>query len=268
MGDICTSSTAAWKKASVSQPDLQGELYVPMFCQIDGLCPPALVILPDDSGVSDARERAYAEYFVSRGLTCLLVDPFSPMGIAGCIENPRILPLREMMAQACAAYGMLIVRRRINSVGVLGIGRGGLAAIHLGMDAVPNVPRFTGRFDFVGSPMRRPYWYVQILGRILRDWPCNGGFSLRSKKMCKLVSSYWHRYYEGKPFELDQTEDLFYTQTLPRRFREFRWAVHIAESKPAARFCFDGCLPYRPDPDVFGFHSARGFLAVVRDIKD
>ena len=52
MGDICTSSTAAWKKASVSQPDLQGELYVPMFCQIDGLCPPALVILPDDAGIA------------------------------------------------------------------------------------------------------------------------------------------------------------------------------------------------------------------------
>ena len=160
MGDICTSSTAAWKKASVSQPDLQGELYVPMFCQIDGLCPPALVILPDDSGISDARERAYAEYFVSRGLTCLLVDPFSPMGIAGCIDNPRILPLREMMAQACAAYGMLIVRRRINSVGVLGIGRGGLAAIHLGMDAVPNVPRFTGRFDF--HVALSPAAYIQL----------------------------------------------------------------------------------------------------------
>lgn len=132
----------------------------------------------------------------------------------------------------------------------------------------PHLERFTGRFDFIGSPMRRPYWYVQILGRLLRDWPCNGGFSLRSKKMCELVSGYWHRHYEGKPFEVSQTEDLFYTETLPRRFRDFRRSVHIAESKPAARFCFDGCIPYRPCPDVFGFHSARGFRAVFRDLKD
>lgn len=132
----------------------------------------------------------------------------------------------------------------------------------------PYLERFTGRFDFIGSPFRRPYWYVQIWGRLLRDWPCNGGFSLRSKKMCELVSEYWHRHYEGKPFEVSQTEDLFYTETLPRRFREFRWSVHIAESKPASRFCFDGCIPYRPDPDVFGFHSARGFRAIVRDLRD
>lgn len=132
----------------------------------------------------------------------------------------------------------------------------------------PHLEQFTGRFDFVGSPMRRPYWFVQILGRLLRDWPCNGGFSLRSKKMCELVSDYWHRHYEGKSFEVSQTEDLFYTETLPRRFRDFRRSVHIAESKPAARFCFDGCIPYRPCPDVFGFHSARGFRAVYRDLKD
>ena len=131
----------------------------------------------------------------------------------------------------------------------------------------PYLERFTGRFDFIGSPMRRPYWYVQVLGRILRDWPCNGGFSLRSKKMCKLVSEYWHRHYEETPFDISQSEDLFYTETLPRRFREFRWSVHIAESKPASRFCFDGCIPYRPDPDVFGFHSAQGFRAVLLDLE-
>ena len=131
----------------------------------------------------------------------------------------------------------------------------------------PHLEQFTGRFDFIGSPMRRPYWYVQILGRVLRDWPCNGGFSLRSKKMCELASAYWHHHYEGKPFERSQTEDLFYTETLPRRFRQFRRSVHIAESKPAARFCFDGCIPYRPCPDVFGFHSARGFRAVLPDLK-
>ncbi len=137
-----------------------------------------------------------------------------------------------------------------------------------GFPVRPGLERFTGRFDFIGAPMRRPFWYVQILGRILRDWPSNGGFSLRSKKMCKLVSDEWSRHYADKPFDINQSEDLFYTQTLPRASREFRWSVHIAESKPAARFCYDGLFPVPPDPDVFGFHSARGFQAIVRDLKD
>ena len=128
--------------------------------------------------------------------------------------------------------------------------------------------RFTGRFDFIGAPMRRPYWYVQVLGRILRDWPCNGGFSLRSHKMCRLVSEIWEKKYSGMTFSADQTEDIFYTQTLPRSSFRFRWSVHVAESKPASHFAFDGCIPFSPPADVFGFHSARGFCAILPNLKD
>ncbi len=137
-----------------------------------------------------------------------------------------------------------------------------------GFPVRPLLNRFLGRYDFVGAPMRRPFWYIQLLGRLLRDWPSNGGFSLRSLRMCKLVSDFWNRHYDGKPFDSSQSEDLFYTQTLPRTFRQFRWGVHIAESRPASLFSYDGCLPFRPDPNVFGFHSARGFRAILPDLKD
>ena len=103
-----------------------------------------------------------------------------------------------------------------------------------GFPVRPSLDRFTGRFDFIGAPMRRPYWFVQVLGRILRDWPCNGGFSLRSHKMCRLVSNLWAKKYSGTAFSADQTEDIFYTQTLPRSSFHFRWSVHVAESKPAS----------------------------------
>lgn len=139
-----------------------------------------------------------------------------------------------------------------------------------GFPVRPGLDRFTGRFDFIGAPMRRPLWYVQIIGRFLRDWPSNGGFSLRSKKMCQLVSEEWNQHYcnESYPFRLDLSEDLFYTQTLPRASRKFRWSIHIAESKPAAQFSYDGSFSIPPEPDVFGFHSARGFRNVVRNLKD
>ena len=139
MNESASSGAYPWKKSVIHQPDLTGELYSPMFCLLGRPNPPALVIIPDDSGISDARERAYAAYFASRGLTCLIIDPFSPLDINQCVDNPRVLSLRELMAETCAAYSLLIVRRNINAVGIIGIGRGGLAAMHLGMSSVPGV---------------------------------------------------------------------------------------------------------------------------------
>lgn len=150
-----------WKKTYVRQPDLAGELYVPTFCLLPASCPPpAMVLLPDDSGVSPHREGAYAAYFASRGMTCLVVDPFSPLGLSQCLDNPRVLSLREMMSAACAAYALLIVRRRITTVGICGIGRGGLAALHLGLSRIPGFPHFTGRFSFIVA--LSPAAYIQL----------------------------------------------------------------------------------------------------------
>ena len=104
MNESATSGAYPWKKSVIHQPDLTGELYSPMFCLLGRPNPPALVIIPDDSGISDARERAYAAYFASRGLTCLIIDPFSPLDINQCVDNPRVLSLRELMAETCAAY--------------------------------------------------------------------------------------------------------------------------------------------------------------------
>lgn len=137
-----------------------------------------------------------------------------------------------------------------------------------GFPVRPLLNRFLGRFDFIGAPFRRDCWYVQVLGRILRDWPSNGGFSLRSKRMCRLVSEFWHREYANKPFGPEQIEDMFYTKTFPHSSFFSRWRVHIAESRPAFEFCFYGGVQKEPLPDVFGFHSAGGFAAVARGLKE
>mgnify|MGYP000967859779 CR=1 FL=1 len=153
-------SVPPWNRALVHQPGLSGELYAPVFCLLSGPQPPALIILPDDSGISDARERAYAAYFASQGLHCFIVDPFSPNGRDQCADDPRILPTKDMIREARAAYSFLILRRGVSAVGVLGIGRGGLAALHLGMSTMPGLPCFTGRFAFMIA--LSPAAYIQL----------------------------------------------------------------------------------------------------------
>lgn len=150
------SAPLAWKRVAIHQDNLTGELYLPVLppsaraAKIESSeVPPALVILPDDSGISDLRERAYAEWFAARGMICLVVDPFSPRGLTRCADNPTRLGIQEIIRDAYTAYDLLVVQHNVKSAGVLGVGRGGLAALHLGMAHVPGVARSTGRFAFV-----------------------------------------------------------------------------------------------------------------------
>ena len=127
--------------------------------------------------------------------------------------------------------------------------------------------RFSGRYDFIGAPFRRPFFFIQLLGRVLRDWPSNGGFSLRSRKMCRLVAEHWEIHDANTPFDKTKIEDCYYTQTVPRSSLRFRWKMHIAESNVAFRFSYDGSISIPPPSDVFGFHGAGGFQAIVNRLK-
>ncbi|MBR2921255.1 MAG: hypothetical protein IKC27_07875 [Kiritimatiellae bacterium] len=127
--------------------------------------------------------------------------------------------------------------------------------------------KFLGKWDFLGSPMRRNTMLVNLLGIVRRHWPSNGGFSLRTKKMCRLVAEYWNKYYADKPFdEATGIEDLFYTKTLQDRFLSFRWRVNVGNASIASEFAYDACLGEGINlrSDVFGFHSARAFAELMR----
>lgn len=123
----------------------------------------------------------------------------------------------------------------------------------------PGLERFVGKADYLGSPFRRRNLIGRLASLLLRDCPGNGGFSLRSEKICRLASEYWHRHYANKPFGPEQVEDIFYSQTLPRRFLSYRFTVHIAGPRQASDFSYDGCVPGNLIPAPFGFHSARAF---------
>lgn len=126
----------------------------------------------------------------------------------------------------------------------------------------PGLERFLGMYDYVGSPFRRRNFLGRAAASLLRHCPANGGFSLRTKKICRLASEYWHKYYADKPFSPEQVEDIFYTDTLPKRFLSYRFRIRVADPRTASDFSYDGCLPENVIPYPFGFHSARAFSAL------
>ena len=109
-------------------------------------------------------------------------------------------------------------------------------------------------YDYYGAPLCRPQWFPNLLTRVLNYCPQNGGFSLRSRRICRLVAKYYRRYYADKPFEVaTMSEDLFYTMTLPRRHFGFWLRRRQAPSAVAARFSLEVFKPCQGKP--FGFHQ-------------
>lgn len=118
-------------------------------------------------------------------------------------------------------------------------------------------------YDFIGSPYCRALALPNLLTMLLNYCPSNGGFSLRTKKMCRLVADYWVKEYSGREFIVNEmSEDLFYTKTLPIRSPLFWLRRKQAPSKIAERFSYEGCFPLYSETMPFGFHTATGFFRI------
>lgn len=121
-------------------------------------------------------------------------------------------------------------------------------------------------FDFYGAPHCRPAWLPSVLTRILRYCPSNGGFSLRTRKLCQLGAVLWERgQFEKRQFvEEVMAEDYFYTRTLPRS----GFANWIRRSQASSflsdRFSYGATFPLTAQDVPFGFHTATAFGALVR----
>jgi len=119
--------------------------------------------------------------------------------------------------------------------------------------------RFLGEWDYVGAPFMRR----RLLTRMLGLWPRfavgNGGFSLRSKKICTLVNRRWAnhaRFLKGTKY---QAEDDYYCYLLPLFSRSYRKAVTFAPLSVALEFAYDDLYQELPDKMPFGFHGAKAF---------
>lgn len=129
----------------------------------------------------------------------------------------------------------------------------------------PGLERFLEKYDFIGAPYVRDIWWKRLICTILNCWASNGGFSLRSREICERVAFYWQRGYCAWPPGKKVSEDLFYTQTLPLRERDYRKRVTIADCRAAIDFSSDLILPGLLPTHPFGFHGAAAFRYLHRN---
>lgn len=121
---------------------------------------------------------------------------------------------------------------------------------------------FLGKYDYVGAPYVRISWWRNLICWILGYWVSNGGFSLRSKRICEAASRYWPKYKKFHPSELT-VDDLYYTKTLPLYHLGFRLKYKIAPNKVALRFSYDAIVRQPIKNMPMGFHRDVTFQELI-----
>ena len=128
----------------------------------------------------------------------------------------------------------------------------------------PGLETFVGEWDFIGAPYVRDFWWNRLFCRMMNSWVSNGGFSLRTKNICERAAYYWDKKYSTMPACRANSEDIFYTETLPMRERAYRRAVRIADISHARDFSCDAAVSYHQGiKPPFGFHGATAFEALL-----
>lgn len=121
-----------------------------------------------------------------------------------------------------------------------------------------NLGDFLGKYDFIGAPTCRDV-PAQYLVDIFRCSCLNGGFSLRSKKICEAVSEQWRFFKHFVRIGSEaHAEDVFYTKTACLNL-SYRIRFRFAPCKVARLFSmpdFDGVVDIRSfRGTVFGSHG-------------
>lgn len=117
---------------------------------------------------------------------------------------------------------------------------------------------FVGRYDFIGAPYVRDVWWKNLICRIFNRWTQNGGFSLRSRRICEAAAKYWNEKYSKLGPCVNSSEDIYYTQFLPVHERAYRKSFRLATNRESLRFSWDPIVPVPcPRTQPFGFHGKK-----------
>ena len=125
-----------------------------------------------------------------------------------------------------------------------------------------NIDDFVGRYDFIGAPIISDGW-KRRLAYAIGLGSFNGGFSLRSRRLCEYASKAFFRFYRHI-FPEDHRhlgEDFYYTTLL--KFLPTTWfRFRFPNEEEAFRFSVDllgGHVTPPPDADPFGVHGKPQF---------
>ena len=124
---------------------------------------------------------------------------------------------------------------------------------------------FVGKWDYVGAPWVHHNTYYDVYP--YKYCVGNGGFSLRSKRLCEIASMVYKKWFKHMPYWWYVLgDDTFYCKTLRFWFRNAVKGMTWPTLEEAARFsveCNDAFLPAAPP---LGFH-AIGFLRYCNYIE-
>ena len=129
-----------------------------------------------------------------------------------------------------------------------------------------NLNDFFGKWDYVGAPIIRDT-FRQLVTRPLRITALNGGFSLRSHKICVSAAKEWKKWgrYILHPGMRFFSEDVFYTVTAKFSPR-YRFHHRFPTDNEAFRFAYDslnGLITRQKGIDPFGFHGKTTALDIL-----
>ena len=122
---------------------------------------------------------------------------------------------------------------------------------------------FLGKYDYIGSPW--PTNCDDRIGKLLlsqKNFVGNGGFSLRSRKICVESSRIYKRIGRFIPNIFILYEDYFITRFLFKFFPRYRNRISIAPTNVAQTFAVE-TTPSKPSHMPLGFHSASAFERIT-----
>lgn len=121
---------------------------------------------------------------------------------------------------------------------------------------------FLGGYDYIGAPwvFGKDDWITRLLLRYRSDVG-NGGFSLRSSRLCEMTARYYRRKYKLLPYCYFLTEDYFICKTLPSWEKQYRETIRIAPPAIAATFALEDNVALHASVNArpFGFHGPTAF---------
>jgi len=132
----------------------------------------------------------------------------------------------------------------------------------------PGLEAFLGTYDYFGAPWQsgKDDWVTRFLLRHRNDVG-NGGFSLRSKRLCEISAWYYRRKYKLIPHCYLMTEDYFICKTLPSFEKHYRETIRIAPADVAATFSLEEniTLHHAVSASPFGFHGPAAFAHLQKE---
>ena len=132
-----------------------------------------------------------------------------------------------------------------------------------GMPVHAGLEKFLGKYDYVGAPWPgHCHW---------KDWfpypkygVGNGGFCLRSKRICEQASKAYNAFWRYLPYNWLVGDDVFYCKTMPFVSHYWRKAFRFPAVAEAIGFSIEAIPPGVEIKDQpLGFHSAYGFKQYV-----